>query len=51
MLKYHDLARSKFISLGMNDTMPAALTTNSDVDAAVKKLRACSLNAISGKDD
>ena len=51
VLKYHDLARSKFISLGMNDTMPAALTTNSDVDAAVKKLRACSLNAISGKDD
>jgi pyruvate formate lyase activating enzyme len=51
VLKYHDLARSKYLSLGKADTMPQPLTTVEDVNAAVELLRSYGLNAISGKDD
>lgn len=51
VLKYHDLARSKYVSLHKTDTMPMPLTTNEDVARAVELLRSYGLNAIKGKDD
>lgn len=51
VLKYHDLARSKFVSLDIQDKMPAPLTTISDVNSAVELLRSFSINAVSGMDD
>ena len=51
VLQYHDLARSKFSSLGMEDTMPENKTDRQAVKRAVEKLRAYGLPAISGNDD
>lgn len=51
VLKYHDLARSKYVSLGMKDTMPRPLTEQKDVAAAVELLRSYGINAVDGKDD
>lgn len=51
VLKYHDLARSKYTSLGMPDTMPAPLTEQKDIAAAVNILRSYGVNTFDGKDD
>lgn len=51
VLKYHDLARSKYLSLGLPDTMPKALSEQSDVTRAVELLRSYGINALDGKDD
>ena len=51
VLKYHDLARSKYVSLGMSDTMPTPLTEQKDVTAAVELLRSYGISAVDGKDD
>lgn len=51
VLKYHDLARSKFESLGMVDTMPENKTDTAAASRAVEVLRLYSLNAIGGWED
>lgn len=51
VLKYHDLARSKFTALGMNDTMPENVTDTVAAQRAVETLRSYSLNAIGGWED
>lgn len=51
VLKYHDMARSKYASLGIDDTMPHTETSSSDVASAVAVLRSRGINAIDGKDD
>ncbi len=51
VLKYHDLARSKFASLGMKDTMPENITDTGAATRAVEILRSYSLNAIGGWED
>ena len=51
VLKYHDLARSKFGSLGMIDTMPENLTDKNAASRAVEALRAYGLPAIGGWED
>lgn len=51
VLQYHDMARSKFGAVGMEDTMPKNCTTRADVDKAVETLKKYGLPAISGKDD
>lgn len=50
VLKYHDLARSKYRAIGITDTMPHTETEKTDVDYAVCILRAAGLPAISGID-
>ena len=51
VLKYHDLARSKFHALGMQDTMPENNTNIAAARGAVEILRSYSLNAIGGWED
>ena len=51
LLKYHDFARSKFESLGMEDTMPENKTDTVSAKRAVDILRSYSLNAIGGWED
>lgn len=51
LLKYHDLARSKFESLGMEDTMPENKTDTVSAKRAVDILRSYSLNAVGGWED
>ena len=51
VLKYHDLARSKFESLGKIDTMPENKTDTAAASRAVEILRSYSLNAIGGWED
>ena len=51
VLKYHDLARSKFKSLGMTDTMPENKTDTAAAQRAVEKLLSCGLPAIGGWED
>ena len=51
VLKYHDLARSKFASLGMVDTMPENITNKDDATRAVETLRRYGLPAIGGWED
>ena len=51
VLKYHDLARSKFHALGMQDTMPENKTDTSAASHAVDVLRSYALNAIGGWED
>jgi pyruvate formate lyase activating enzyme len=51
VLQYHDMARSKFGAVGMEDTMPENRTTRADVDRAVEILKKYGLPVISGKDD
>lgn len=43
VLKYHDMARSKYASLGMEDTMPHTETTDADVRAAQEIFRRAGL--------
>lgn len=51
VLKYHDLARSKYTALNMADTMPNNLTDQASASAAVEALRALGLPAIAGWED
>ena len=51
VLKYHDLARSKFTALGMNDTMPENATDTDTALRAVEILRSYGLPAIGGWED
>lgn len=51
LLKYHDLARSKFESLGMSDTMPENKTDTAAAERAVEILRSYGLPAIGGWED
>lgn len=51
VLKYHDLARSKFAALGMNDTMPENKSDSKSAEHAVEILRSYFLNASGGWDD
>ena len=51
VLKYHDLARSKFASLGMVDTMPENITNKDAATRAVETLRRYGLPAIGGWED
>lgn len=51
VLKYHDLARSKFTALGMNDTMPENVTDTAAALRAVEILRSYGLPAIGGWED
>ena len=51
VLKYYDLARSKFESLGMVDTMPENNTDTLVAERAVETLRAFGLPAIGGWED
>ena len=51
LLKYYDFARSKFESLGMEDTMPENKTDTVSAKRAVDILRSYSLNAIGGWED
>ena len=45
VLRYHDLAASRYEALGMANTLPPALTTDADVNAAVKRLQSMGINA------
>lgn len=50
VLPYHDYARSKYLSLGMEDTMPrVSPPTDEALDAACDILLSCGVPAISGK--
>ena len=40
VLKYHNLAASRYAALGMPDTLPEALTTDKDVENAREVFRA-----------
>ena len=51
VLKYHDLARSKFNALGLEDTMPENITDTAAAERAVEMLRAYSLPAVGGWED
>lgn len=51
VLQYHDMARSKFAALSMDDTMPENLTDREAVAGAVEKLKSFGLPAISGAED
>ena len=51
VLRYHDLARSKYASVAMEDTMPENKTNKQAVELAVEKLRYYGVPAISGNDD
>lgn len=51
VLKYHDLARSKFNALGMLDTMPENMTDTAAAERAVEILRSYGLPAIGGWED
>ncbi len=46
VLRYHNLAASRYVALGMENTLPPALTGERDVDLAVEKLRSYGLNCI-----
>lgn len=51
LLPYHALARSKYRSLGMADTMPEAGSPSDEkLHACAQLLRACGVNAVSGRD-
>ena len=51
LLPYHALARSKYRSLGMVDTMPeAGAPSDETLTADAKLLQTCGLNAVSGRD-
>ncbi|MFA7160901.1 MAG: glycyl-radical enzyme activating protein, partial [Kiritimatiellia bacterium] len=51
LLPYHSLARSKYRSLGMADTMPeAGAPSDEKLTAGAKLLRTCGLHAVSGRD-
>lgn len=51
VLRYHDMARSKYAAIGKADTMPCPMTMPEDVTRAVDILRSRGINAIDGKDD
>ena len=51
LLKYHDLARSKFQALGMADTMPENKTDIASAERAVKLLASYGIPAIGGWED
>ena len=46
VLRYHAFAASRYAALGMENTLPADLTTAEDVEKAAAKLRAYGLNAV-----
>ncbi len=49
VLKYHSFAGSRYLSLGMKNTLPKVITTDKDVENAVKILKEnFGLNAING---
>jgi len=51
LLPYHSLARTKYHSLRMTDTMPhVEPPTDDDIARAVVILRSCGVNAKSGKE-
>ena len=50
ILPYHEFARTKYVSLDMEDTMPhVRMPEDSDIDRAVTILQSYGLNAVSGK--
>ncbi|MBQ8409992.1 MAG: glycyl-radical enzyme activating protein [Clostridia bacterium] len=51
VLQYHDMARSKYASVAMEDSMPENLTDRRDVADAVERLKQFGLPAISGSED
>ena len=51
LLKYHDFSRSKYASLGMEDTMPENKTDVSDAERAVKHLASYGISVIGGWED
>ena len=48
VLKYHNFAASRYEALGMENTLPPALTTPEDVQKAVDILASRGLNAVNG---
>jgi len=48
VLKYHNLAASRYDALDMENTMPDAVTTDADMEKAVNTLRSFGLNAVDG---
>ena len=48
VLRYHSLAKSRYLALGMENTLPNALTTLEDMEKAVTLLKSYHLNAING---
>ena len=48
VLRYHDLAASRYEALGMENTLPAPRTEPADVQQAVEILRRYGLNAVDG---
>lgn len=51
VLQYHDLARSKYAAVSMEDIMPENKTDKQAVQDAVKKLKTFGLPVISGNED
>lgn len=52
VLKYHAFAKSKYDALNFANTLPDTVTTDEDMENAVKILRSFGLNALNGaKDD
>lgn len=51
VLRYHDMARSKYAALGIADTMPENITEKCDVEAAVELLKSFGLPAVAGWED
>lgn len=51
VLPYHSMARSKYAALGKKDTLPCVPPpTDEAIARAVEILRACGVNAVSGRD-
>ena len=49
VLPYHEFARTKYVSIGMNDTMPQVkIPTEDDLTRAVNILKEYNVNAVSG---
>ncbi len=51
VLQYHAFAASRYLALGMKNTLPQTVTTKKDVENAVKMLCSYGLMAISGLED
>ena len=48
VLQYHHFAASRYLALGMANTLPDSETTYEDIESAIKILKKYGLNAING---